>query len=450
MPKLAPLVFDDELTIPIPVGISEYTLVDPKRGAFVFADGEMDSAVVVPLENLAFNVDALPNRRPALFISIPGFNPAAANLPGLTNRHATGIDAWQTKVSYTISPTIYWSQYKHFMVSWRSAEAIQPQVRVLADLVKAFLGPKKYKWDVVIMGHSRGGIFGHELSKRLAGHEKISSLHVWMIEPTAAPLFGDIYPTQLPAAGQTYGYLKYDNRPFLDTTAGGINFGVRLGTDSDREVSGYTNYGKGGFAADINPVTNSHFLYADKWATLQGPNGFSDAFKEFRNRQEGTGGTFDLDGDSGEVLVPISRDTLSSDLFGTCSGNSCTVSGALAIGSIGSVAFDNLVSTDGLDVAVASTVAAASVAIRKDFASAQATDIFSGQSIAARVDFNSGFVIRQQVGDGQIEVTTQLDWTGMTSTVRLLGIDIPLVRRDPLLNLVKKHTCKKGWIRYPC
>jgi pimeloyl-ACP methyl ester carboxylesterase len=424
VPQVVPLPFDDDLDIPIPVGIAEYTLSDPAKGFFRFQGGRVESAVRVPLDTFALNV-ATRTQRPTLFVSIPGASFDGVALPALRKARAE-TDPWQETLARKLSPIINVGEYKYYMVTWDSAVAMGYQVRVLADYVKAFLGPKVDAWDVVLIGHSRGGVFAHELSKRLAGFSKVSSLHVWMLDPTAGPMFGDIYPTRRVDGGSVFGYLKYDSYPFYYST---------FGTVGDTNVEGYDNYGNGVYEFRYPGSTseNSHAQYASNWLNLAGTttlDGFAGVMQRF-NTVTKQPGTFVVDGQSGNEIVRIGAKDLSADMFANCQGGTCNISGSLSIGSIGSVAFNNMLATDGLDVAVATTTAAVSTVIRQDYATVAASDMLTGTSTTARID-SGGITVNATVLGGQQAINAELNLTGADVSVRIGDVNIPIISLNPI------------------
>jgi hypothetical protein len=423
LPNIAMIPIDDDLSIPIPFGVAEYTMADPSKGFLAFKEGRVDYAVTVPLDKLTRSSNS---QRPTLFVSIPGFNSAAVNVPGIS-RHPVGVDPWQegdasqsttasintNNLSYRLSRLFSTAQYKHFMVAWQNAEAIGPQARVLTDHIKSFLASKTYQWDVVLVGFSRGGVFAHELAHRLQGHAKISKLHVWLLDATAATMLGDFNtnPNPIPnPAGTVYGYMKRDNRALL---------GINGGTFEINSIGGYTNYGPSNFVADLYPNASSHLYYPSVWMTAPAPHGFGTAFQNFLNVKNNSGGPFTVEGDSGSELVRVGSSTIAGDLTGGCTGNGCTISGTLALGSVGTLAFQNNLSTSGVDLAVSTTVGAGSVVVRREYLVASNTNIFDTQSI--RVDRNG---INASISNGKDGVTADLTLAGIKLNVNVLGVNV--------------------------
>ncbi|MCA9217959.1 MAG: hypothetical protein KDB27_33040 [Planctomycetales bacterium] len=57
--------------------------------------------------------------------------------------------------------------------------------------IKSFLGNRDQKWDVVLVGHSRGGVLAANIANGLKGAKNLAKTHLIMLDPTAAIPFGD-------------------------------------------------------------------------------------------------------------------------------------------------------------------------------------------------------------------------------------------------------------------
>ncbi len=394
---------------------SEYKLSSPTLGVVRINNGQVSSATRTPLDVLT---TPSPTRaiRPTLFISIPGANFSAPY---------HGTTPWQTQLSSKLSTLINTSQYKHFMVDWESLKPMQGQVNDVSDAVKEFLRTKQYAWDVVIVGHSRGGVFAHELAKRLAGYSKISKLHSLLLDPTAATSFGDVYPTQ--AASGSFGYLKYDGLPFSA-------YGT-FTTFSDQLILGYTNYGLNNFQALLTSSGDpqvSHENYPYDWLQRTDVQGFGTALTNVLATKDNGSGSFVVDGDSGnDVVVATSQATIGVDLDAQCVGPACTFQGTLTVGPLGTVTLSGMVATQGVDAAVSTAFASASAVLRRDQIMLMSTDLFSFSSQSQRINL-SGITVNNTILNGYVTISNQLSLTQVNVSVKIGNINVPVVSHTPL------------------
>ena len=182
-----------------------------------------------PENGAQFPSSAPLNNRPTLFVLIPG--------AALSEPDGGKFDDWpwfsdmEVKVREFQQNQDSESVLMH--VVWSSSFPNKSQVRQVGNRIKDFLNQYgQHKWDVVIFGHSRGGIFTHELSQELES-DKIKNLVTVLIDPTAALPMGDFYPTSK-ARSVTKGILYIDGEAFiyLDVAP----------TVSDRSIPGYDEF----------------------------------------------------------------------------------------------------------------------------------------------------------------------------------------------------------------
>lgn len=424
-PVFTMISIDDQI-IPVQVHTSEYVLSDPKKGVFKFRDGKVSSATRTPLDVITTPTLSVRSVRPTLFVSIPGATTANAN--------GHGIWDWQKdKLDVELAKLINQSQYMHFTVDWESNLHMQSQVGSLADLIKEFLNAKAYAWDVVLIGHSRGGIFAHEVGERLAGHAKISKLHLVLLDPTAATSLGDTYPSQKPAG--SFGYLKYDSFPF--------SWLGSIGTRGDENISGYNNYGQNDFSLVYRDLTQSHGRYPADWIADTGTHGLAALLASVTSNKDNSGASFAVDAASGKDLVQIRTREIDADLDATCTTTSCTLDGQVAFGPLGTVTMTGTIGSDGIDTAIATTLGGASVVTRQDLIYATQTTLFSEHS--ARIEPTS-ITVQAQIANGHGTVVNELGLTGAEVMVSVGNINIPVISIGPLDALIPGASLfKKKW-----
>jgi pimeloyl-ACP methyl ester carboxylesterase len=236
------LIHNDGLPIPIQTVEPRIVLEHDSGSVFSFTDEGMSSATLN--KSVAFTTPSgVPptfSKRPTLFITIPGFN----GFQGGNFNKGEDTQPWQHNVDSVINATVTQYQYKHLAVDWQSTRSNRTQVRDVASLVKNYLKNKTYKWDVVVIGHSRGGVFAHELSKKLVNMSKVNSVHSTLLDPTASTAaHGDHYPRRrVRGSNDYYGTLLYNGTPFDDKYTQ-----MKVGTVSDENIPGYNNYGRNDF-----------------------------------------------------------------------------------------------------------------------------------------------------------------------------------------------------------
>jgi hypothetical protein len=240
---IVPIMYDG-LTIPIETTAPTLELVHKSLGFFSFVGGKMNSVSSIPSAGLEFtDASGSPittfQHRPTLFISIGG---AKLGNP-LKNPNGKGVANWQKRMNGTdLTSQIHDlvnedHQVAYMYVDWYSMRKNRSQVKALAKHVKNFLKNRTNQWDVALVGHSRGGVFAHELSKELVSSERIVNLHTFLIDPTAATTWGDVYPQYKPSSNKTKHIARsiIDGNPFID------RYGIGLTTFSDQPITGYTN-----------------------------------------------------------------------------------------------------------------------------------------------------------------------------------------------------------------
>jgi len=346
-----------DLNIPIEISKPTVTLKHKEKGQFVFSEGKVRSVTRNPIVTYEHKAGSEIAFRPTLYISLQGL------------RVDSEVDSWQAELQDMLEDDILSSQYKHFLVKWDSSLSLGTQVDDLASVVGDFLNNKVYAWDVVIIGYSRGGIFAHELSSKIIGHNKIKNLHTFLLDPTASTFHSDRYPnprTVPPVAGY-FGSLYYDGQKFIDE----IN--MSLGTDGDRNIIGYDNYGR-----NDHLFNSSHSDFGTNWVAA-GLSGLAGALVDIKSKK--VPGSFIADGDSGEEFVRIKANK-NIDFNGNIDITDGNISlfGDLSAGGLSLVNIEAAVGKDGVDIAGGTAIATSHIIINEDQLEASQSTLLSSYS----------------------------------------------------------------------
>jgi len=89
------------------------------------------------------------------------------------------------------------SQVHIMQIDWASNTPNDVGSKDVANHINAFLNKDRIygvQLDVMLIGHSRGAIFNFEAAK-LLNNDKIGTLQMIMLDPTAVPMWGDTYPS---------------------------------------------------------------------------------------------------------------------------------------------------------------------------------------------------------------------------------------------------------------
>lgn len=381
------LVQNSDIATPIVVQ-PNVTLVSEKYGRVKVANGKVSAVTRTSALAITPAYNSY-NYRPTLFISLCGAS-APLSLDG------RGNCPWQMdNLDKTLRTTLLNQyQYKHFAVDWDTHKPTRHQVDDLADVVKDFLNSRVNAWDVVIIGFSRGGIFAHELTEKIVTHGKVANLHTYLLDPTAASIFQDIYPSgiQLIQPSGFYGHYYYDNRPFE------MDVGSLPGlTISDQPIGGYsTHY-----------INSTHTRFPYDWFASSLTNALSDV-----NALKDTG-YFPVDGTSGLEIVRITYPSnMVFDGVIEINNGQIHVSGAVSIGAIpgASTSFDLTVGPKRIEMAVALATATAHLIINEDQA---AISVSSGiANLQAKID---GEGISASTAVLNLEVGVDVGWNGTIS-----------------------------------
>lgn len=430
-----------DMIIPVKTNKSTIVLTHQDLGRFVLSDGVMKSVTRTPVVVTAVNSTGSYSFRPTLFVTLPGFN----FHPYVTRwQHDAVIPNVQVAIDSVSSATsVRNSQYVHFEVNWDSDETIIGQLDDLAHVVNGFLQSRAYAWDVVIMGHSRGGIFAHQLAEKIRGHKNIHNMHTFLLDPTAALFLTDRYPSTNFSSARAFNSLFYDNWSFSY---------VDLITSSDTKIPGYTNYGLGeaDYIRRYRPEKDSHADFANDWVADTNL-GLERALNDIWKNK--IAGSFASDGESRWEMVTIRRADIAFTGIGVnCEADNCTIDGALVLGPITS-SINIMVGRDGVAIAGTFLLTAVETRIRDDqayfavdngvVATAAKIDLSDSTTIRTNVlgKINTGVSIgggeiTADVSVGDTKISGDLSSDGIHFQVDNTSINIPLL---PLVTLPKIH-----------
>lgn len=388
-PKFVLISVGDILT-PILIDNGSVILRNEDKGVFEYADNSVRSVTKTSFISTSHASGVTFPYRPTLYISIPGFG---------TEKEP---HAWQYSLADRLAPLsstvsgaqVY--QHKHFMVSWDSDKSLGSQPRQLEDMVNTFLKNKTLEWDVVIIGHSRGAIFAHELAEKLVSSSKISNLHTYLLDPTASNLFSDHYPSSLPQASGTnhFGSLYYDGLAWLSDS------NIDATTVGDRNVSGYQ--------MELF-ASSSHSVIGDEWVeTSSSIEELTDAFAFIRSKKPG--GSYAPDGGvSGTDLVSVSAESgLSFDGDITVTDEQLNIWGEITAGgySIGNI--DTTVNLTEIEVSAGTLLATSELIVERDRVQYSAN--------AGLVSYSSNFSLsgaQYTLSDGVVTTSANVDYRGI-------------------------------------
>jgi hypothetical protein len=167
-------------------------------------------------------------------------------IPGTTTSRWWGPygDKWEAKAitKFHNELTRYGPEVYSMMIDWDTETSNTSQVKHVANFIKNnFLATKANDRDVVIIGHSRGGIFAHDLSKSLKDEvvcrrtrcgSRVHYLMSILLDPTAATGWGDFFPSVIP--GSVDKGMQYDDgKPFVPLNV------TMPATIDERDILGY-------------------------------------------------------------------------------------------------------------------------------------------------------------------------------------------------------------------
>lgn len=256
------------------------------------------------------------------------------------------------------------SYIEQWNVDWDSARPISRQKRSLARKVNRFLSSQPDKWDVVVIGYSRGAIFAHELAERL-DTDFYQSLYTVLLDPTAALSYEDRYPSKKNPKSMHHASFYYDGDRLID------GIGASVNTISDEPISDY----------DVQLKINgnvSHAKFAKRWVSDSGPHRL-DTYLSFLNSNAGTR-TFNLNAVNASCSQDVQTSNFCAKSVRIRSGNTAglegevkledgnlVVSGSIWVGPMSASNFF-MIGNDGMEVTTNLVIMASSLVVNSEHA----------------------------------------------------------------------------------
>jgi len=409
-----------DINIPIQIESPNLVLNNKEYGKFTFSNGMMRSITQTVIVGRPTNPPSSTNVRPTLFITIPGFKFDLASL----SAPDSNLYYWQTLINdevsdLAVSSNPRHSQHKHIMIGWDSYKMMKRQVEDAADKINEFLDARAYPWDVVIIGHSRGGIFSHELSEQIVSHGNISNLHTILLDPTATigVLGGmnDQYPLgkKNKSNGTHYGSLYYDDVPFA--------VAADISTVGDQPINGYDNYGRGSLSHSFKPpvsLDKSHGYFADEWIK-DTDIGFERALADIWSKKDSATFAYDPAGGLLEKYDISESDFIFDGSVAFNDGN-LEIDGMIVGGPVGAT-IDASFGKSGIDASTTVLIVSSQIAINKSYVGASANAYLTNASASLSTKgvntsfdvLGSGGSVGAEFEDGII-VTGDIDALGIS------------------------------------
>lgn len=280
IPKKFVMIGSSDVITPIATSDARLSVHRAEESLFVASEtGEVRTVVAERLTSVSNGVGHIYPTRPTLFVTICGFG--------------GGDNCADMRSSLDSSLLNNGSfQYMHYRVDWDDTDQIDDQDRDLAAYIKLELAMKAHKWDVVVIGYSRGGVFAHDMSEYLVNSDHINNLYTVLLDPTAARELRDIYPRKKHSSALVnhWGSLYYDLSPWSDSTP------VNWYEYSDMNISGYNNFGAKDYFVNSNHIAfpsdwflEDYMLFAYRFINTKQGAGFTE---------DGIGGVWYVEVDS--------------------------------------------------------------------------------------------------------------------------------------------------------
>ncbi len=449
--------------IVVPVFTStDYYIENPSQGNFHYNSATNSFTSAVEIDVIKRNVPpsgTVYDYRPTLYVSIPG-----AKLTKDLLDSGNWIQPWQNSLErmlgmrYPSSSSDH--EYMHIQLNWATMRNNRFQVGEAASRIKSILSDKTHKWDVVVIGFSRGGVFAHELSKKIVGHDKVNTLTSVLLDPTAATTIGDRYPNSKVSSDSNKftGFLYSNNEIFekgtdFDSSNSWLTVDERPIPSYERnnnisgKVSGsYTIRNSSGNLTTYNYSNRSihsefagHWLYYDsnKHSPYFDRYGFDFLYDYIYSKK--VKGSFSADGFTGVKVVRVSVEDLVVDVSLNVGPGYINGNAEFSVGSFTAQGYFN-VSDEGFD-------AQASVLLTQSFATINASKVeyteYLGDYTVVEFLYDGGLYFGNSYGyfDSEIDLTSgtidlELEFNGVP------GLPIKIDSDDVNVNLSNVITSK--------
>lgn len=430
---------------PIEIEKPTLTLNYKDVGEFVISEGKMNSLTTTGIATARATTPSASSavtfsQRPTLFVSIGGWKGISSGIDSV--RKGEGIASWQatddastTDLTDVIIRNVG-SDYQFYIMSvdWYSSRQIKGQVKQMANKIKRFLKGRNQAWDVALVGHSRGGIFAHELSKELVGNNKINTLNTMLLDPTALPLVGDTYPAYKRTSSSTshYAEMLYDGSSFVNS----IDFNAT--TVSDDPISGYSS----------SKLDTTHVDIPYDWLTNDQVGAQNWLANIITRKQPNALGYFEEEADVANdniVVITIKVDhDIHIDGGITITGDYLEVWGEMSVGPVGA-AGSLYLSGKSVEVSANAVFQAASVSLDEDHVQVNQSIGLAGYS-AGLADRNLSADVTIG-GGGGLNAAACLGDCGIGVSANVLGLsaDASISGTGSEVNIGGVRIFKVGW-----
>lgn len=204
--------------------------------------------IVVIASDASAMAEGAPQKvKPTLVVITPGFQAAGREMPH------DWVDPLAEKVEGQL--TKYGSQTQTLIIDWNTHLPNGAPADYVAGRVRDFLDQQSEDWDVLFIGHSRGGILNNKAIAQLGSPRNLGYLEEIMLDPTAAHFAGDQYPKTIPS--RVNHAINYDDNHRL---AGDISDGGHPIENADNRNIGL------GHHTDVGAHTSIEKFWTDNRA----------------------------------------------------------------------------------------------------------------------------------------------------------------------------------------
>lgn len=139
---------------------------------------------------------------------------------GAQTDRALESDVWFWGGQFSAALQAKGAHTETWLVDWESMSGNDAPTAELARRIDTFLREAEQDWDLLFVGHSRGGIFQNQVVARLTETAHRGAVYQVSLDPTASPIMQDEFPRALPPGTLASQY--DDGYQFLTTTIDGV------------------------------------------------------------------------------------------------------------------------------------------------------------------------------------------------------------------------------------